>query len=137
MHTPEIRKLAGAGAEPTPMTRVFHRMLVVFALLIGPTYCTGSGLGTAMQAFDEGRYPDAIDEFRRAEPALLDVSRAELTRYALYRGLTHLALGDARAASYWLGFAKRTSEREPALLSAEDRDRLASAWRSMGRMPGQ
>jgi hypothetical protein len=90
-----------------------------------------------MHAFDEARYPDAIDEFRRAEPALGDASPPELTRYALYRGLTHLALGDGRAAEYWLGFAKRKTERDPALLSGEDRSRLASAWRSMGLMPGQ
>jgi len=83
-----------------------------------------------LNAFDEARYPDAIDEFRRAEPALRDASAGELTRYALYRGLTHLSLGDARAAEYWLGFAKRKTERDPTLLSAEDRSRLACAWRS-------
>jgi hypothetical protein len=90
-----------------------------------------------MQAFDEARYADAVAEFRRAEPGLSDSTARELTRYALYRGLTHLALGDASAASYWLGFAKRRTERDPRLLSANDRGRLASAWRSMGKMPGE
>jgi len=49
-------------------------------------------------------------------------------RYALYRGLAHLALGDRTATLRWLGEAKRALDACPTLLSDEDTGRLASAW---------
>jgi len=107
------------------------------ALAIVVAHCGSSSLSAAHRAFDEARYADAIADFRRAEPALAHSSPAELTRYALYRGLTHLALGDSRSAEYWLEFAKQRSERDPELLNSDDRGRLSAAWRSMGKMPGQ
>jgi hypothetical protein len=113
------------------------RLCLLVALALPLTGCAGRGFGSAMQAFDEARYADAIADFRAVEPELVGASPRALARYALYRGLTHLALGDARAASYWLEFAKRRTEREPHLLSDDDRGRLESAWRSMGKMPGE
>jgi hypothetical protein len=81
-----------------------------------------------------GRFPDAAAEFRRLAPDGLGGS--ELFQYALYRGLTHLALGDAAPAERWLCVAKRLWEQSPALASPEDEGRLMAAWRSMGLMPG-
>jgi hypothetical protein len=48
-----------------------------------------------------------------------------------------LALGDARAAAYWLGYAKERADRDPLMFSDEDRGALVAAWRSMGHMPGE
>jgi hypothetical protein len=90
-----------------------------------------SGRGRAMTAFEEGRYPEAVAGFRQSEPEVPDA------RYALYRGLAHLACGDARAADRWLSVAKLLWERDPSVLSDAERGRLHSAWRSMGRMPGE
>ena len=93
-----------------------------------------SPLTEARTSFDEARYPDAAAEFRQLRPEGL--RDAELFQYALYRGLTHLALGDALRAERWLCVAKRLWEQSPGLASPEDEGRLMSAWRSMGHMAG-
>ena len=95
-----------------------------------------SPLTDARTSFDEARYPDAVAEYRALRPELASLSRAELFQYALFRGLSQLALGDAKPAQHWLLVAKRLSEASPGLASREDEGRLLSAWRSMGHMDG-
>jgi hypothetical protein len=105
-------------------------------LALAGSACGGAyrrGLG----AFDEGRYPDAVGDFRRAEADFADWSEPKRIRYALYRGLSHLAVGDARETDRWLGYAKAAYDRDPALFTDEERGRLLAAWRAVGRMPGE
>lgn len=108
------------------------RLLLLNALIFG---CS-SPLTEARTSFDEARYPDAVAQFRTLGRRADRLSRSELFEYALYRGLTHLALGDAEPAERWLLVAKRLSEASPGLASSEQQGRLMAAWRSMGRMPG-
>ena len=108
------------------------RLVLLQALIFG----CASPLTEARTSFDEARYPDAIAEFRAIRPGAEQLNLSELFEYALYRGLTHLALGDARPAEHWLLVAKRLSEASPGLASADQEGRLLSAWRSMGHMPG-
>jgi len=96
-----------------------------------------SALADAEAAYRAARYPAAAAQFRAAEVTARRLGRPGRANYALYRGLTHLALGDARAAAHWLGYAKQCADRDPELFDAEDRGALLSAWRSMGRMPGE
>ena len=98
--------------------------------------CSGP-LSPAMHEFRRARYPEAVREFRRIEPELSGWSTERRARYALYRGLTQLSLGEAPAANYWLGYAKALDERDPSLLSPADQGRLRSAWRSLGHMDGE
>ncbi len=98
--------------------------------------CSGP-LSPAMNEFEQARYPEAVRQFRRIQPEFAGWSPRRRARYALYRGLTHLSLGEARAANYWLGYVKALEERDPALLDAADQGRLSSAWRSMGHMDGE
>ena len=93
-------------------------------------------LAAARTSFDEARYPDAIAEYRACAGQLPRLSRPALFEYALYRGLSHLALGDSLPAQHWLTFAKRLSEASPGLASSDDQGRLNSAWASLGYMPG-
>jgi hypothetical protein len=97
----------------------------------------GGPLGSAMDAFEQARYPDAVGDFRRAEVDFGDWSEAKRARYSLYRGLTHLAVGDAREADRWLSYAKLSFDRDPQLFTDAERGRLLAAWRSMGRMQGE
>jgi hypothetical protein len=92
-------------------------------------------LGRALHAYDEARYPDAIAELRAIDAT--ELSSQQGARYALYRGLTHLALGDARAADRWLTLAKVVLDRQSEIYNTSERGRLLAAWRSMGRMPGE
>ena len=91
-------------------------------------------LDEARTAFDEARYPDAVAQYRALHPAHLP--NEALFEYSLYRGLSHLALGDAAPAQRWLTLAKRLSERSPTLATPDQRGRLLAAWTSMGLMPG-
>jgi len=102
-------------------------------------FATGchSALSEAMDSYADGRYPSAAAQFRAAEPNARTLGAQDFARYALYRGLTHLALGDARAAAHWLGFAKEAADRDPESFTDQDRGALLAAWRSMGHMPGE
>ena len=108
------------------------RLVCLSVLIFG---CS-SPLTEARTSFDEARYPDAVAEYRAIRPSAERLSLSELFEYALYRGLSHLALGDAVPAERWLLVAKRLSEQSPGLASADQEGRLLSAWRSMGHMPG-
>jgi len=94
-------------------------------------------LGPPLEAFEDGRLPEALASFRRLESDYPGFSRPERARYALYRGLTHLGLGDARQADRWLTFAKRLERDHPDCFDATERGELYAAWRSLGRMPGE
>jgi hypothetical protein len=96
-----------------------------------------SALDDAMDSYADARYPTAAALFREAEPSARRLSAVDFANYALYRGLTHLALGDARAAARWLGYAKQRADRDPTLFDDRERGALLAAWRSMGHMPGE
>ena len=110
-----------------------------FSLLASLLCLSGchSALAEAMDSYADGRYPTAAAQFRAAEPAARELSPRDFANYALYRGLTHLALGDAQAAVRWVGYAKQSADRDPYLFDDEDRGALLAAWRSMGHMPGE
>jgi hypothetical protein len=108
-----------------------NRLLVALAAL---GFGCSSPLTEARTSFDAGRYPEAAAAYRAIRPARLGPE--QLFEYALYRGLAHLALGDARAAERWLAFAKRLHEATPGLTTADQQGRLLAAWSSMGHMPG-
>lgn len=111
-------------------------MRVCLVLLSAFAIGCSSPLRPARQAFDEARYPDAVAAFDALGARRPELDPTERFEYALYRGLSHLALGDARPAQRWLLLAKRMSEASPRLATPEQRGRLLSAWRSMGYMPG-
>jgi hypothetical protein len=73
----------------------------------------------------------------RAEIDLPNGSEAERAHYALYRGLAHLALGDAESSERWLAEAKALYDQRQWLLDPQQRGRLLCAWRSLGHLPGE
>ncbi len=111
------------------------RALACLALLL-PLACH-SALDDAMDSYTDARYPSAAAQFRASEPAARKLDAHGFASYALYRGLTHLALGDAQAAARWVGYAKQCADRDPLLFDDHDRGALIAAWRSMGHMPGE
>ncbi len=99
----------------------------VLLAVLATSGCAGS-FGAGVRDYDHGRYPEALEELRTAECDAQAWRSHDRARYALYRGLTHLALGARPAAVYWLTQAKRAADESPTLLSDEDAGRLASAW---------
>ncbi len=108
------------------MTR---RSVVCFALLLAlfDVGCAGS-FASGIRDYDHGRYPEALEQMSEIEADASAWRGLDRARYALYRGLTHLALGDRAATLRWLGEAKRALDACPTLLSDEDAGRLVSAW---------
>src|SRR5256885_16251882 len=95
-----------------------------------------SSFGAGVRDYDHGRYPEAIEELRVVECDAASWRPKARARYALYRGLTHLALGDRPATVRWLAEVKRALDQNPTLLSSEDAGRLTSA-RSEERRVGK
>ena len=83
-----------------------------------------------------GRATHAITQLRELEARGERGDRHECARYALFRGLAHLTLGDALAAERWLLSLKQKLEREPGLLSGSETSRLESALGALGQLPG-
>jgi hypothetical protein len=109
-----------------------------FGLLgAGPAVGCAGPLGNAVEHFEAGQLPDAAADFRRLEPRFPELAASERIEYALYRGLTHFALGDLAEAERWLAWVKHETDQDPRCLSDAERGRLLSAWRSMGHMPGE
>lgn len=114
-----------------------HTLTGLLATLLIPLALPGCGGSLPLDAYREGRYPAAADELRAFEPDVPSLSPQEQARYALYRGLAHLALGDARQADRYLTSAKRALDTHPEWFPHQERGALLSAWRSLGRMPGE
>jgi hypothetical protein len=111
-------------------------LLALGLLSVVAPACAGP-LGPPLEAFHDGRLPEATAGFRRLEPQLSVLSTTDRARYALYRGLAHLGLGDARAADRWLSLAVRLERGDPHCFDASERGELYAAWRSLGRLPGE
>jgi hypothetical protein len=105
------------------------RVALLLGLWLGASSCR-SRLQSAVRAYDEARYPDAVESLRGSVDP-------EDVRYALYRGLSELAVGNARSADRWLRRAWQAADLDPEVLSEEELGRLVAAWRSMGRMPAE
>ncbi len=102
--------------------------------LLFTSACQGA-LGGGISAFHHADYPLAARELRAA--AEVGVEDEDVARYHLYTGLTHLALGNAALAVGHLTRARTTLDIDPEYFSTPERARLLSAWRALGKMPGQ
>jgi hypothetical protein len=90
------------------------------ALIVG----CGGVLAEGESQFKKGRYADAKQTFLAAEQESQTWDDRRRAEYALYRGLTHGALGDRSAAGVWLREAKAIEDAHPGTLSTDDVARL-------------
>jgi hypothetical protein len=105
------------------------RLAPFLALLLASFVLAACGgpLADAEGLFRRGQYPathQALLELEAASRSWDDCERAE---YALYRGLTLIALGDRGRAVAWLDEAKAAEDRRPGSLHDADARRLAVA----------
>jgi hypothetical protein len=94
---------------------------------VGAMGC-GGPFASGVRAYEHGRYSEAVEELREAEPDAATLGDRARARYALYRGLAHLALGDHAATRRWLGEARTAVLAAPTLLGDDDLGRLSAAW---------
>ena len=117
--------------------RCFHAFFGLLALAALGLGCSSAGLSHALEAFHDGRLPAAAAELRALEGSYADENDRERARYALYRGLTELGLGNVVVAERWLALAWRADAADARCFDARDHGALLSAWRSLGRLPGE
>jgi hypothetical protein len=84
----------------------------------------GGPLADGKSEFGRGRYSEAKQTFLSTEAAARAWSASDQAEYALYRGLTHAALGDRASAAAWLALAKSIASATPGSLSPADTRRL-------------
>jgi hypothetical protein len=97
----------------------------------------GPSLVSARDALAEGRLPAAAADLRALEPGFAELPSRERARYALYRGVVELGLGNAEAADRWLFVAWRADRADPKCFDEREHGELMAAWRSTGRLPGE
>jgi hypothetical protein len=93
-------------------------------LLVATLAACGGALADGQAQFAEGHYPEARQTFASVEGASRGWSDARRAQYALFRGLTHNALGDRGQAAVWLREAKAIEDTHPGSLSEEEARRL-------------
>src|SRR5690348_12044776 len=116
---------------PSRLFLSFGGAAVIFHVGCGPS------LSSARDALAEGRLPAAAEELRELEPSLADEPARVRARYALYRGVVELGLGNAEAADHWLFAAWRADVADPRCFEEREHGALMAAWRSTGRLPGE
>jgi hypothetical protein len=112
--------------------RFLFAIQLVAALACGMVACASSAGGVVEQAvalaegqFRDGRYPEAKETLASIDPpGAGDGLRA---RYALYRGLTLVALGDGGRGDAWLREAWALERSRRGTLSERDVQRLRVA----------
>ena len=92
----------------------------------------GGALGRAEGQFADGRYPEAKQTLLSLESESGGWSDARRAEYALYRGLTHAALGDREQAGVWLREARAIEDTHPNSLSYVNMQRLKLAEGGIG-----
>jgi hypothetical protein len=102
--------------------------LLLFALLaLG---ACASPLTRVRDQFIDGHYPEAKQILVSLEAESRTWNDAKRAEYALYRGLTHAALGDRDQAGVWLREARAIDDAHPGSLSREDAQRLKAGMES-------
>jgi hypothetical protein len=100
-----------------------HRRLLLLLSIVFVSAC-GGALAEGKAEFKKGRYPEAKQTLIAAEAESKGWDDRHRAEYALYRGLTHGALGDRATAGVWLREAKAIEDAHPGTLSADDMTRL-------------
>jgi hypothetical protein len=108
--------------------------MFVCVMALGAVACM-TPLASAKADFRATRYGDARVALVGLEAETVSWSPAQQASYALYRGLTHGALGDPAAAEPWLRRAKKAYDQDPEVFPPDDRVRLKLALEAMDAPP--
>ena len=85
----------------------------------------------AHELLARGRPIEALAELRAQEAGARRWERCRFARYALDRGIVHLAVGDVGEGGTWIARAEDGEARSPGCLDHGDRGRLASAVKAL------
>lgn len=105
----------------------FDHSLLAFALLFALSACS-STFGQGVSHYERAEYPQALEALVSIEDESRAWSPKKRAKYALYRGLSHFALGNTELAREWLSEAKDAYDDDHSVFSDQDAGKLASAW---------
>lgn len=112
--------------------------LLALAIACAVPACGGDALSESRALFARGHYPAAKQALLAIDPRELAGDVQERAQYALYRALTHGALGDLAARDRWLDEAASIASACPDALDEQDQARLRiardqQAWDTLRR----
>ena len=113
------------------------RTCIVLGVIVAMTMGCSGALTQGVQAYDAGRYSEALERLAAVEPEMGTMNPEARARYALHRGLTHLALGDRESADRWIAEAKWCWDSDRKVLNDRERGRLIAAWEALGHARGE
>jgi tetratricopeptide (TPR) repeat protein len=82
--------------------------------------------------YEDGRYIEAAAVLEQAEADLEKSPTNERAKYAAYRGLTLLVLGDLRNAHRWMAYAYQLDRLTPGALDGSVKQELDLGWAELG-----
>lgn len=94
---------------------------------VGMAGCRASYVDRGAALYANHSYVEADELFEHNEQRLQSAPASERARYALYRGVTLLSLGDSVRSGYWLSYAARCHSRDSQALSDDERAMLTRA----------
>ncbi len=115
---------SGIGLARSFVRAGFVGLAMLFAFAV---VSCGGPLGEAESLFKRGQYPAAHQALLGLEVESRSWTDPERAEYALYLGLTLVALGDRGRANLWLRAAKGVDDEHPGSLDYDDARRLAVA----------
>jgi hypothetical protein len=107
------------------------RRLACAALLALLVVGCASSFDRARSEFRQARYAETRVRLVALEPEVKEWSSAQQAQYALYRGLTHEALGDRAASEPWLRRAKKAWDQDRTVFNDDDATRLRLAMEAL------
>jgi hypothetical protein len=105
---------------------------IALALVFLGTAACGGPLAEGEALFEKGHYAEAKQTLAAMDSPGRRWQVAERARYALYRGLTCGALGDAPRATEWLREARDLRDQHHDALGRQDELRLDAALDTYG-----
>lgn len=105
--------------------------LLAFAFVAAAGCTSYVKRGSAL--YSEGRYIEAAEVFERTEHRLRRADHRDCAQYALFRGMTLLALGDLRNAERWLTYAYQVNQSRPGSLKLREQAILDRGWYDLGQ----
>jgi hypothetical protein len=112
------------------------RMAAMVCMALGLLACEAP-MARGLQAYHDGCYPESVERLMGSEGQMRGADAPQRARYALYRGLAHLAVGDVELANRWLAEAKALWDWDRSVLDTQDTGRMLSGWQALGHEPGE
>ena len=113
--------------------RLFARLVVASALLLGGCATYSDHLNRGQRMYDENQYEQALALWRNLEPDMDSLSFNDQARYAYLRGMTDYRLGFRPDSRHWLAIAKAIEQSHPGGLTGDWKSRIDEALADLNK----